>query len=178
MNRLFFILMTSVIFISLTDKSKAQETGTGDQRAYGFGVGLGYGTMSVGQNANSNFGLSLNGRIGNHWLLIGEINPLQVKSPVLDESFNAFNFFLAHGFGTTFRFQPGLGIQYRTWSGSEKVENSDIGPIICLDASYEFQKYDNYSLAIEFVYRTSPIELEGNVGAGYAGLQIVVLRLK
>jgi hypothetical protein len=176
MNRLSFFLIVSVIIISFADNSKAQDTSIRDKRAYGFGVGLGFGSMSVGDNTNSNFSLSVNGRIGNHFLLIAEINPLPVKSPVMDESFNAFNIFLSPSFGRTFRLQPGLGLQFRTWSGSEKVENSDVGPIICIDAGYEFQKYDKYSLAIEFVYRNSLIELEGSVASEFIGLQIVALR--
>jgi hypothetical protein len=176
MNRLSFYLMVSALILSFADNSNAQKTSTIDKRVYGFGIGLGLGSMSVGDITNSDFGLTLNGRIGNHFLLMAECNPLPVKSPVINESFIAFNIFLAPSFGRTFRLQPGLGVQFRTWSGSDQVENSDIGPILSMDAGYEFKKYEKYSLVIEFVYRNSLIEVEGSVESKFIGLQIVVLR--
>jgi len=178
MNRLSFFVIMFLIIISFADNSKAQDTSIKHKRAYGFGVGLGFGGMSAVGRTNSNFGFSLNGRIGNHFLIMAEVNPLPVNSPVMDKSFNAFNTFLSLSLGRTFRLQPGLGLQFRTWSGSERVEKSDIGPIICIDAGYEFQKFDKYSLVIEFVYRNSLIELEGSVGSKFKGLQIVALKKK
>jgi hypothetical protein len=178
MNRLSCLLIVLIIFISFVANSKAQETNIRGEIAYGFGIGLGFGSMSVGDNSNSNIGLSLNGHIGNHFLLMVEVNPLPVKSPVMDESFNAFNNILSPSFGKTFRLRTGLGLQFRIWSGSEKVENIDIGPIICIDAGYEFRKSDKYSLVIEIVFRNSLIEIEGSVTSKFIGLQIVALSKK
>jgi len=176
MNRISVILIGSIMTINFAANSNAQETDIGSKRTLGYGIGLGSGSMSVGINSNSNFGLSLNGRIGNHFLLMVEVNPLRVKSPVMDESFNAFNIILGPSFGETFRLRPCLGLQFRTWSGSKKVTNHDTGPLIGIDAGYEFYKSEKYSLLIEFVFRNSLIELEGSVTSKFIGFQIVALR--
>jgi hypothetical protein len=173
MKRPPFVLITSIIFICFVFSSKAQETSTRSRIA--LGAGLGFAGMSAGNHSNSNLGLSLAGQLGNHFLLMVEANPLRVKNPVMDESFNAFNIILSPSFGKAFRLRPGLGLQSRIWSGSKKVENFDAGPVICLDAGYEFRKSDQTSLVLEFVFRNSLIEIEGSVTSTFIGLQIVAL---
>jgi hypothetical protein len=170
-----FYLIIFIVIISFMTNSKAQDNKNKHERTFGCGVGIGIGSMSVGEKSSSNLGLSLNGRIGRRFLLMVELNPRNVNNPVIDESFNAYNVILSISFFEPIKLRPGLGLQFRTWSGSKKVALSDTGPLFSFDVSFEILKSDKYSLAIEIYCRSSIIEFEGSVSSSFTGLQVVAL---
>ena len=177
MNRFSFFVIVSA-FITLAGAiANAQEVRQRSERVFGFGLGFGTGRMSVGDKTNSNFGISLLGRVGidsrNRFLLVAEINPLEVESPVLDESFRAFNILLSLNLGKSFKVRPTLGFQRRSWSGEERVTDTEIDIVLGIDVGYEFRRTENFSLSPEVVYRWTIIEFEGSVTSGFIGLQIV-----
>jgi hypothetical protein len=155
----------------------AQANRQEDLRAVGFGVGIGKGTMSVGDKSKFDQGASLHGRLGlspgDHVLLMAEINPSRVTSPILDESFRAYNLLLALSLGKNLRLRPSLGVQFRSWSGSERVESSDLGPLFGLDLGYELKLAGNFSLFPEVIARCSVIQWDGGVNASFVGVQVV-----
>jgi len=157
--------------------SEAQEGKPANARALGFGMGVGTASMSVGDSRNSVVGASILGRIGidsrNRFLLIAEFNPAQVTNPVMDESFSAVNVLLGFGIGKSFKVRPSLGMQFRSWSGEERVTDSDATLLVGLDIGPEFRLSPRFSLSPELVFRYSLIELESSVGSRFIGLQLV-----
>lgn len=172
------VVLSMAVLASVATTSEAAEQGPpGKRRAFGFGVGLGAAAMSVGSDSNSTLGASILGRVGidsrNRFLVIAEFNPLRVGSPVLAESFRAINVLVAFGVGRSFKVRPGLGVQFRSWSGGERVEPSDSGLLLSVDGGPEFRRSDRFSLSPEIVFRWSVIEVEGSVGSRFIGLQVV-----
>lgn len=156
---------------------RAQEAPSPNQRAFGVGLGAGSAAMSVGSQRSTTPGLTIAGRLGidarNRLLVIAEFSPAQVDSPVLQESFRAVNLLLAFGIGKSFKVRPGLGIQFRSWSGSERVTDNDATLLFALDAGPEFRVSPTLSISPEAVLRYSMIELEGSVGSRFIGVQLV-----
>lgn len=157
--------------------SEATEGHSGRGRAFGFGLGLGAAAMSVGDDSNWALGASVQGRIGldpgNRLLLMAEFNPLGTESPVRDESFRAVNVLLGFSVGKSFRVRPSLGAQFRYWSGRERVEASDIGVLVGVDAGPELRVDRRLSISPEVSFRYSTVEVEGRVGSRFIGVQVV-----
>jgi hypothetical protein len=177
MIRLLAVVIVSVFIILANANANAQGDGQPNKRAIGFGLGFGEGRMSVGHKTDSNFCLNLLAQIGidtrNRFLLVTEIFPLKVDNPVINESFSAANFLLALNVGGRFKVRPSLGLQFRFWSGSQRVNNIDLGGLIGIDAGYEIRRTENFSLSPELFWRWTMIEFEGGVTTGLMGLQIV-----
>lgn len=171
------VVLSVAVLASVAMASEAQQGQSGSGRAFGFGLGLGVAAMSVGDESNSTLGGSILGRVGldsrNRFLLMAEFNPLRVDSPVLDESFRAINVLLAFSVGKSFKVRPGLGVQFRSWSGRERVESSDSGLLLGVDAGPELRVNQRLSISPEVVFRFSAIELEGSVGSRFIGVQLV-----
>jgi hypothetical protein len=133
--------------------------------------------MSVGDSRTTTGGVSISGRIGidsrNRLLLMAEFNPIEVTNPVMDESFRAANILLAFSIGKAFRVRPAMGIQFRSWSGDERVTDSDATLLVGLDAGPEVRVSPRFSILPEVVLRYSLIEFEGGVGSRFIGLQLV-----
>lgn len=159
------------------DSGSVQKPGQRDEKAYGFGLGFGTGRMSVGSRTNSDFGIILLGRLGldsrNRFLLVAEVNPLEVESPVMDEAFRAANILLARNIGRNFGVRPLVGLQLRFWSGEERVTSTDSGLAFGIDVGYEFRRTDGFSISPEIVYRFAMIEFEGSVTSSILAFQIV-----
>lgn len=146
------------------------------QIGLGVGLGAGVGTMSVTDQSKSDLGINLQGRLViDRMVFMTEVNPLEVRNPVMDESFRATNILLSVDIGKNLKLRPGAGIQYRFWSGKEKVENSDFGILFTIDIGYEIKKTSTFSILPELVARWSLIEIEGGVASRFIGLQIVGL---
>jgi hypothetical protein len=91
----------------------------------------------------------------------------------MDESFRAANILLAYSIGKAFKVRPAIGIQFRSWSGEERVTGSDATLVVGLDAGPEFRVNPRFSILPEVVLRYSLIEPEGSVGSRFIGLQLV-----
>ena len=61
-------------------------------------------------------------------------------------------------------------MQFRSWSGDETVEDTDIGFAIGAALGYEFRVTPRFSLTAEAVFRETAIEFEGSVGTSLLGL--------
>ncbi|MGH7492224.1 MAG: hypothetical protein ACREOO_07505 [bacterium] len=174
-------LLVIVVFVTATALSNsnaiAQASSEEDPRAFGLGLSIGKGTMNVGDESKSNQVVSLHGRLGvspgDHVLLMAEFNPTRVTSPILDESFQAYNLLFALSLGKSLRLRPSLGVQFRSWSGSERVESSDLGPLFGIDVGYELKLARNLSLSPELVARWAIIQFEGAVTSSFVGVQVV-----
>jgi hypothetical protein len=171
------VLLSLACVTTVVTSGYAQQVRSGSGRVLGFGLGIGSGAMSVGDDTKAALGASAVGRLGidsrSRFLLVAELQPLEVDNPVLDESFKDINVLLAFSLGNRFKVRPGLGIQFRSWSGSERVETSDAGLLLGLDAGPEFHLSERVSLSPELVFRFSIIEVEGSVGSRFIGLQFV-----
>ena len=156
---------------------EAQQAGSVNRRAVSFGIGGGSAAMSVGDHRTTTGGVSISGRIGfdsrNRLLLMAEFNTAEVANPVMDESFRAANILLGYSIGKAFRVRPAIGIQFRSWSGDERVTDSDATLVVGLDAGHEVRVSPRFSISPEVVLRYSLIELEGSVGSRFIGLQLV-----
>jgi hypothetical protein len=152
--------------------------GTRRGRALGVGAILGLGSMSIGGDGRSSFVAGVSARIGldsrNRFLLMAEVQPVGVRSPIADESFTAVNLLMGFGFGTSFKIRPVVGVQLRSWSGSQRVEARDAGLVLGVDAGPELRLTDTLSLSPEAVFRFSSIEVEGDVRSQLIGLQCVL----
>lgn len=157
----------------------AQTGQPAERRAFGIGVGLGSGSFSVGDETNRKFNAAIVGRLGldarNRFLLMAELYPVGVTSPVADETARAVGFLLGFNLGGKVKVRPCLGWQFASWSGSEKIEDSSSGPLVGLDIGPEFRVNPRLSLSVEGVYRLTGVEIEGNVRAGYIGVQLMAL---
>lgn len=155
-----------------------KRTGLPRARALSLGVGIGPGTMAVAGHSAARFVPSLVARIGvdpgNRLQLIAELQPAQVKSPSADESFTATNLMVGVSLGQATRVRLGLGVQYRSWSGSQQVVAHDGGPLVGLDLGHEMRLSDRLSLTGELTFRSSLIELEGGVSSRFVGLDCVL----
>jgi hypothetical protein len=169
--------LSLAILAPVATSSAAQQRPSESGRAFGFGVGLGVAAMSVRSDSSSVLAASVLGRVGidsrNRFLLVAEFNPFDVDSPGADESFRAVNVLVAVSVGRSFKVRPGLGVQFRWWSGAQRVESSDSGPVLSVDAGPEFRRSERFSLSPEIVFRWSAIEIEGTVTSCLIGLQIV-----
>jgi hypothetical protein len=177
MRRGLVAVLSMAVLASVATACEAQQRQSGSGRAFGFGLGLGAASMSVGGDSNSTLGASIVGRVGldsrNRFLLATELNPLGVVSPVLDESFRAIDVLLAFSLGRSFKVRPGLGVQFRSWSGRERVEPGDFGLLLGVDAGPELRINGRLSISPEVVFRFSSIELEGSVDSRFIGAQLV-----
>jgi hypothetical protein len=134
--------------------------------------------MSVGGSADATFVAGVVARVGldsrNRLQLIGEYQPTRVSSAILDESYTAINVLAGYTLGKDVRVRPGIGWQFRSWSGSQRVTESDSGLLLGLDVGSELRLTDTLSLSPELVFRTSVIELEGSVSSTFVGVQCVL----
>lgn len=157
---------------------RTPESDAPEGRAFGVGLSLGAGRMGVGGSGRSSFVAGVVARVGldsrNRYQLIGELHPMEVTSPIADESFTSANLLLGYGIGQRFKVRPIVGAQFRWWSGSQRVTASDWGLLLGLDAGPELRLSETVSLAPELVLRWSLIELEGSVGSSFVGAQCVV----
>lgn len=153
-------------------------TASGRAPVLGLGVSLGAGSMSVTGEREYSVVAGLVARIGldsrNRFQLMGEFQPMSVSSPIIDEGFRAFNVAAGYTFGREVQVRPVIGMQFRAWSGSERVEASDVGLLVGVDLGRELQMSDAVSLSPELVLRWSLIEFEGSVSSSFVGLQCVV----
>jgi len=147
-------------------------------RALSVGAGIGPAAMTVSGETAGRVVPSLVARIGldpaNRFQLIGELQPNQVKSPIVDESFRAANLMAGVSFGHATRLRLLLGAQYRSWSGTQRVEAHDSGPLVGLDLGHEIRLGDRLSLTPELAFRASLVELEGGVSSRFLGIQCVL----
>lgn len=160
------------------EPSETVESDTEEGRAFGVGAALGAGRMGVSGSSSSTFVAGFSARLGldsrNRYQLIGELQPMKVESPIIDESFTSANVLLGYRIGQRFRIRPAAGVQFRWWSGAQRVTASDWGLLLGLDVGRDLRLSDTVSLSPELVLRWSLIEPEGDVSSSFVGGQCVV----
>lgn len=72
---------------------------------------------------------------------------------------------------------PALGLQFRDWSGPDKVTDSDTGLALGLSVGLERRINDVYVFIPELVWQISQVELEGSVGSAMLGIQVSIVRM-
>jgi hypothetical protein len=104
-----------------------------------------------------------------------DLQPRKVQNPSRAEAFTSLYFLVSVQWhlGPRFYLRPGLGTQFRSWSGSDPVTSADAGGAIGLSAGYDLVLRPGFRLSPELFWRGAIIELEGNVGASLSGLSIV-----
>jgi hypothetical protein len=178
------IAMLAFLMILMSDNAQTQERVSRQGLALGAGLGYGRAGIAVGQQSNNQTGVALHGRIGVGvsddvlLLLAAEIQPFKVENPARAEAYSSFSVLpsLQIYLSQAFYFRPGLGLQFRSWSGEDPVTGSDSGPAAGLAIGYEFRLSPGLALAPELVGNWSIIESEGNVTASFYGIQLTVSR--
>ena len=158
----------------------AQATG-----GYFFGgvVGLGLGGMSVGGESESQAGVILGAEFGSHrdgyrrWFVDASSQLFDVPNPGLEEAFRAVTVMVGRSFGSEVFFAPVLGIEYRSWSGPEQVEPSDLGLAIGISAGAALPVGRAWSVVPELRLQTSSIALEGSVSSRLVALRVAIRRM-
>jgi hypothetical protein len=176
----FFVLALTLAGLAVTPppcRAAEAQPATAD-RELALSVGCGSSAMSVGGDTRHTVTPSLSGRVGldqrGRFVLIAEVQPAGVHSPIADEAFAAANLLAGASIGRSLRLRLVAGVQLRWWSGPQRVEASDAGPVVGADLGYVFRLSDRLTLAPELVWRGSVIELEGDVRDSYAGVQLAL----
>jgi hypothetical protein len=160
-----------IVSISLVPRTSA---------SFGGGVGFGTGTMNVGSDGGSEQGLAPFVEIGvtrsgfRTWFLEADVQAFEVPSPVLSEAYRSTRVMLGRSIGNEVYFAPALGLEYRKWSGPERVEDSDGGLALGLSLGAALRLTDRLTMRPELVWRSSVIELEGSVSSRLLGLRVAL----
>jgi hypothetical protein len=160
-----------IVSISLVPRTSAMFVG---------GVGFGTGSMSVGGDSESEQGVAPFVEIGvtrsgfRTWFLEADVHAFEVPSPVLSEAYRSTRVMLGRSIGKEVYFAPALGLEYRKWSGPERVEDSDLGLALGLAAGAALRLTDRLTMRPELIWRSSVIELEGSVSSRLLGLRMAL----
>ena len=108
----------------------------------GGGAGFGWGSLLVGEDRQIGVedGMTLLAQVGliepaNQrlaWFLEAEAQLFDVPHPLVDEYFQAYRALVRRSFFGPFYLTPGIGAEYRRWSGPERQEESDFGPVLAV----------------------------------------------
>lgn len=148
----------------------------------GIGTGLGLGSMSVGGRGDSATGLLLSAHLAfgrtrsSAWVLELSGQAFEVPNPVIDEEYRAVTFLLKRSIGSALILSPALGLDFRTWSGPERVQSSDTGLTLGLGVGIPISISDSLILLPEIAGQTSLIELEGSVSGRLVSLRVSVVK--
>jgi hypothetical protein len=135
------------------------------------GLGLGSGSMTVGGRSGSTTGITLNAGLGPFEV---EFQPFSVPNPAGGEQFRSLYILI----GPRIRLskpvyiRPAIGLQLRSWSGSNPVTSNDQGIAIGVLAAYQLPLASSWTLTPEVAGRWAVIELKGNVTARLVGLRV------
>ncbi len=148
----------------------------------GLGAHLARGSMSVGRDDASATGLSVTGQVGTaragyrRWLVELDAQLFETPSPVLDERYRAVSVLVRRSLGRDLFLAPGAGVQYRSWSGPERVESSDVGVVLGASAGVRVI-VGGWSVLPEISFLWSPIETQGSVGGSTLRIGANVMRV-
>jgi hypothetical protein len=107
-----------------------------------------------------------------------EFHPYTVPSPVIDEGFRAFYALagLRLPLESHVYLLPALGLQFRFWTGSQRVTGSDYGPALGVVLGASLRLDANTTLSPELAYRTALIELKGSVSTRVLAARVLIVR--
>lgn len=148
----------------------------------GLGTGLGMGTMRVGNEGESATGLLLTGQFAvgrgavRTWVLELAGQAFKVPNPVREEEYRAVSFMVRRAFGSGPFIAPGLGVDYRKWSGPDPWEPSDLGLTLGLNMGLMIPVSERWHALPELSLQVSHIELEGSVSGRLMSLRVTLLR--
>jgi hypothetical protein len=151
---------------------------------FGFGLGLANGTMSVGGSTDSASGLIVSGQVGTassgfrRWIVEVTAQGFEVPNPARAEAYRAVSFLVRRSLGSDVFVAPGLGVDYRSWSGPDPWEPSDIGLTLAVSLGIARRISDTLVLVPEIGFQTSSIELEGSVSGRLLSIRASLLRLR
>ena len=150
----------------------------------GGGVGFGSGQMSVGSDSDSQAGLILLAQFGSsrsgYRRLMFEISAqlFDVPNPRLDEEYRSVTGLVRWSFGSRLSVAPGVGLEHRSWTGTQRVTESDTGLAAGISFGGSLRVSDAFVLIPEVTARVSSIELEGSVGGRLLAVQVSLVRLR
>lgn len=175
---------TILALLTIAGLAQAQAHASKRGGTFGFGLGFGRAGFAVGQLSNDETGVALHARFGaglserTLFLLAAEVQPFKVENPVAAESYSSFYLLpsLQIYLSKAFYVRPGLGLQFRSWSGESAITNSDSGPAFGLALGREIRLTPQWALAPEFVAHWAVVEFEGSVSASFYGVQFTIAR--
>ncbi|MDQ3950840.1 MAG: hypothetical protein M3282_10895 [Gemmatimonadota bacterium] len=149
-------------------------------RLLGLGIGFARAGMSVGGESGRASGLTAHGRIGlptarrTMLMLDVELQPFEVTNPVGAEAFRATYVLVAlqRYFTKRVYARAGAGIQFRQWSGAQRVTSSDAGVAVGAAFGAEMPLRGALVLTPEVVFNGAFIEAEGSVSASLVGVRL------
>ncbi len=148
----------------------------------GLGTGLGLGTMRVGNDGESATGLLLTGQFAvgrgaaRTWVMEVTGQAFKIPNPVREEEYRAVSFMVRRAFGSGPFVAPGLGIDYRKWSGPDPWEPSDLGLTLGLNLGLVIPVSERLHALPELSLQVSHIETEGSVSGRLVSLRVTLLR--
>jgi hypothetical protein len=155
----------------------AQDLPTRSSFSVAGGVGVARSTFSVGDSGRSATGISGIGRFRyRKFVLDLEFHPYTVPNPVADERFSAVYALagLRLRLGTRAYFLPAIGLQFRHWSGSQRIEATDAGVALGAALGAGLPLGHRTTVGPEFAFRWALIEVEGSVTTYVLCLRLVV----
>lgn len=150
----------------------------------GGGAGFGWGTLEVDSDFGSRSGPVVVGQVGlsrsglRTWSVEVEVQPFRVPSPVRDERFRAWRALVRRSFGSPFFVAPGVGLEYRGWSGNERVEGFDTGLVVAVGAGRYVRLDDAIVLLPAISWSYSPVDRGASASGAGVSLRVSVLRMR
>jgi hypothetical protein len=162
-----------------TQVIRAQDLPTRSSFSLAGGIGVARGTFSLGDSRRSATGFSGIGRFRYRILVIDlESHPYAVPNPVADERFSSVYALpgLWLRLGRRAYLLPAIGLQFRHWSGSERIETTDAGVALGAALGARLPLGHRTTVGPEFAFRWALIEVEGSVTTHVLSLRLVVAR--
>lgn len=103
-----------------------------------------------------------------------DVSLTRPASPALDESMRAFTLTGHVVLGDRWFLAPGLGLQHRRWSGAERVESSDTGLALSVEAGTRVPLRSGWVARPSLSVHTSSIELEGSVSVSFVQVRLAL----
>jgi hypothetical protein len=139
--------------------------------------------MTVGSRSASRSGLLMLAQVGTtrsgyrRWALDAIVQLFEIPSPVADERYRAIDVLMGRSFGSTFAISPAAGLEYRSWSGPQRVEDSDVGMVVGVRVGRSLHAGGSILLLPELAWQFSLIEAEGSVGGSVLSLRLNFLHI-
>ena len=159
----------------------ALPTSTAAGQAFGVGTAAAISNFSVGSQSNRGTGITVfaflartDGGIRRQYVE-AEATLFEPRSPVLDEALRALTVRGHIVLGSDWFVAPGVGGQFRSWSGSERVEESDWGPVFALEAGFAYPLGGGPTLIPTLLGQWSGIQLEGSVAVSLLELRVALM---
>lgn len=179
-----FVATAPLMAQSAPESRTGEATSSRSSTFLGVGTGLGLGSMSVGGRGDSGSGLLLSAHVAfgetrsSAWVLEVTGQAFEVPNPGLNEQYRAVTLLLKRSFGSEFMASPALGFDFRSWSGPERVESTDVGPTLSLGIGVPVPISESLIILPEIAAQTSLIEVEGSVSGRLISLRVSMVKAR